>query len=235
MISLFASTAAGLLQPRLQRRQVGVGRIEFACLVEDLLGALDLASTKALGGLPEQAAREAATHVGQGRIGGRERGERFHRAMRRGEAVGTERFVEAPACQRRQGRTPGLRLGIVRIERAYGAYTDQRLQTKVYHKGIDIRVPPKTLVKAVFDGKIAYADWFVGYGKIVIVDHDGEYFTLYAHLSDILKSVGDQVVVGEPIAKVGDTGSLKGAYLYFELRKKGISENPEPWFANSRR
>jgi septal ring factor EnvC (AmiA/AmiB activator) len=66
---------------------------------------------------------------------------------------------------------------------------------------------------------------------VVIIDHGGGYFTLYAHLSSTLKSVGDLVVVGEPIARVGDTGSLKGAYLYFELRKKGISEDPWPWFS----
>lgn len=122
-----------------------------------------------------------------------------------------------------------------RLERSYGSYMDARLKAVVYHKGMDFRAPAGTPVRAVFDGRVVYADWFVGYGKIVIVEHDGEYFTLYAHLSALQKSVGDQVVVGEAIGKVGDTGSIKGPYLYFELRRKGISEDPRPWFSGTRR
>lgn len=121
------------------------------------------------------------------------------------------------------------------VEKEYGPYIDPKLKTKVYHKGLDLKAPKGALVRAVFDGKIAYADWFAGYGNIVIVDHDGEYFTLYAHLLEVLKNVGDDVVVGESIAKVGDSASVKGPYLYFELRKKGISENPMPWFMKTRR
>ncbi len=117
-----------------------------------------------------------------------------------------------------------------KLERRYGASLDPKFKTKIYHKGIDLRASLGSEVQAAFDGKIVYADWFVGYGKVLIIDHGGGYFTLYAHLLDFTKSLGDSVVVGETIARVGDSGSLKGAYLYFELRRKGISEDPWPWF-----
>jgi murein hydrolase activator len=117
------------------------------------------------------------------------------------------------------------------VERTYGPYVDPKLRIKLYHKGIDLRAKEGSEIRAVFDGKVVYAGWFVGYGKVLILDHGGGYFTLYAHLSSISKNVGDKTVVGEPIGKVGDSGSLKGAYLYFELRRKGISEDPQPWFS----
>ncbi len=118
-----------------------------------------------------------------------------------------------------------------KLEKRYGAFTDKRIKTKLYHKGIDLRARAGTDVRAVFDGKVVYSGWFVGYGKVLILDHDGGYFTLYAHLSSLLRKVGNRVVVGESIGRVGDTGSIKGAYLYFELRRKGISVNPWPWFS----
>lgn len=118
-----------------------------------------------------------------------------------------------------------------KLERKYGPYIDPKLRTRMHHKGIDLRASKGADVRSVFDGKVIYAGWFVGYGRVVIVDHGGGYFSLYAHLSTILKKIGESVVVGESIAKVGDTGSLKGAYLYFELRKRGISEDPRPWFS----
>jgi septal ring factor EnvC (AmiA/AmiB activator) len=82
----------------------------------------------------------------------------------------------------------------------------------------------------VFDGKVVYADWFAGYGKVVILDHDAGYFTLYAHLSEIMVSINQDVTVGDDIGKVGETESLKGPYLYLELREKGVTVNPLPWF-----
>lgn len=120
-----------------------------------------------------------------------------------------------------------------KLEKKYGPYQDTKLKIKLYHKGIDLRARRNSEVRAVFDGKVVYAGWFVGYGKVVIIDHGGSYFTLYAHLSDLLKREDASVVVGEPIGRIGDTGSLKGAYLYFELRHKGISQDPWPWFAKA--
>ena len=119
-----------------------------------------------------------------------------------------------------------------KLEKGFGPYRDEKVQTKLHHKGIDFRAREGTPVAAAFDGKVVYADWFVGYGKIMILDHGAGYFTLYAHARELLKRVGDEVSAGEPIAEVGDTGSLKGSYLYFELRHKGISQDPWPWFGH---
>ena len=116
------------------------------------------------------------------------------------------------------------------IEKKYGPYEDTKLHVNLYQKGIDIRAKEGTEVNAVFDGKVAYADWFSGYGKVVILDHDNGYFTLYAHLSKIDVEMGQSVTIGDNVGEVGDTESLKGDYLYFELREKGVTVNPLPWF-----
>lgn len=116
-----------------------------------------------------------------------------------------------------------------KVEKRYGSYFDAKLKVKLYHKGVDIRAAHGSPVLSIFDGRVAYADWFSGYGKVVIVDHGSGYFTLYGHLSEIEKKRGDVVVVGDRIGRVGDTGSLRGSYLYFELRNKGLTEDPLPW------
>lgn len=116
------------------------------------------------------------------------------------------------------------------IDKKYGPYEDAKLHVKLYQKGIDIRASEGTIVNSVFDGKVVYADWFGGYGKVVIVDHDAGYFTLYAHLSEIMVSINQAVTIGDDLGKVGETESLKGPYLYFELREKGVTVNPLPWF-----
>lgn len=116
------------------------------------------------------------------------------------------------------------------IEKKYGPYEDPKLHVNLYQKGIDIRSKEGTSVSAVFDGKVVYADWFSGYGKVVILDHDDGYFTLYAHLDQISVSMNQQITIGDDIGTVGDTESLKGDYLYFELRERGVTVNPLPWF-----
>ena len=82
---------------------------------------------------------------------------------------------------------------------------------------------------AVADGAVIYADWFKGYGRLIILDHGGGYFTLYAHAAEIWARSGDSVSRGQVIGKVGDTGSLEGPQLYFELRHKGKPQDPLAW------
>lgn len=118
-----------------------------------------------------------------------------------------------------------------KIERGYGPYEDQTLKANVYHKGIDYKASFGQEVRSVFEGSIVYTGWFEGYGKVVIVDHGNHYYSLYAHLSSIDVNQKDRVSKGTIVGKVGDTGSLKGAYLYFELRKKGVTIDPKPWFS----
>src|SRR6185503_11057508 len=71
--------------------------------------------------------------------------------------------------------------------------------------------------------------WFRGYGNLIIVDHGGEYYTVYAHAADIRVTEGDEVKQGQIIGTVGDTGSLQGPRLYFEVRHEGKPQDPAQW------
>ncbi len=105
-----------------------------------------------------------------------------------------------------------------RIEVRFGRAFDRHFSTVTLQKGIDVRAPLGTPVRAVWDGKVAHAGWFKGFGNLLIIDHGDRVFSLMAHLDQLEKAVGDTVKAGDEVGTVGDTGSLKGAYLYFELR-----------------
>ncbi len=85
-------------------------------------------------------------------------------------------------------------------------------------------------VRAVYQGRVIYADWLSGLGLLVIVDHGDGYLSLYGHNERLLKSAGERVTAGEPIAAAGDTGGRARPELYFEIRKGGRPVDPGPWF-----
>ena len=95
--------------------------------------------------------------------------------------------------------------------------------------GVLIEAARGTPVKALYDGRIAYADWLQGLGLLVIVDHGG-YMSLYAHNEQIYKAVGDRVTGGEAIATVGDSGGRSVPGLYLEIRRGSKAIDPTPWF-----
>ena len=102
--------------------------------------------------------------------------------------------------------------------------------TVVPNNGIDISAPIGTPVRAVAKGRVDYvSEDFESYGQMVILNHGDGYYTLYAHLSEIAVTVGQEIPAGTSIGKSGDTGSLKGAVLHFEVRKGGASIDPETW------
>jgi murein DD-endopeptidase MepM/ murein hydrolase activator NlpD len=112
----------------------------------------------------------------------------------------------------------------------FGRETHPRFGTTINNNGMDIAAAIGTPVQAAAKGSVEYtSEDFASYGPIVILNHGDGYFTLYAHLSDILVSVGHQVGAGQIIGRVGDTGSLKGAMLHFEVRKGGTALNPQDW------
>jgi murein DD-endopeptidase MepM/ murein hydrolase activator NlpD len=112
---------------------------------------------------------------------------------------------------------------------AFGAQVHPRFGTRTFRNGVDIEASEGRDVTAVFAGHVVYTGWFKGYGNLIILDHDNEYYTLYAHVADILVKEGDDVRQGQRIGTVGDTGSLEGPRLYFEVRHQGKPQNPEQW------
>ncbi|RKX70886.1 peptidase M23, partial [candidate division TA06 bacterium] len=114
----------------------------------------------------------------------------------------------------------------------YGRKKHPKYHTSTKNNGIDIKAPYNTPVAAVSYGEVAYADKFLGYGNVILIDHYGGYYTLYAHLSTMDVQVKDKVYQGEVIGRVGDTGSLKGSILHFEIRVNGKTVNPLNWLVN---
>lgn len=98
--------------------------------------------------------------------------------------------------------------------------------------GVLIEAPRGNAVKAIYDGRVAYADWLPGLGLLIIVDHGG-YMSLYAHNEQLNKAVGDRVAAGEQIATVGDSGGRAQPGLYLEIRRGAKPVDPVPWFRRS--
>jgi len=115
----------------------------------------------------------------------------------------------------------------------FGKFKNEELRTTTFQKGIEISAPIGTEIKAIYPGRVLYADWLKGYGKIIIIDHGEGYYTLSAHTSELFKKVGDEVKTGERIALVGDTNSFKGSCLYFEIRFHGNPQDPLEWLAKN--
>ena len=85
-------------------------------------------------------------------------------------------------------------------------------------------------VRAVYQGRIIYADWLPGLGLLTIVDHGDGYMSLYGHNERLYKAVGEKVAAGDAIASAGDSGGSNRPELYFEIRKGGKPVDPRPWF-----
>ena len=81
----------------------------------------------------------------------------------------------------------------------------------------------------MFRGEVLYADWLKGYGNLIIINHGDNYYTLYAHMEEFFKKKGDVVEDHEVIATAGDTGSIRGPSLHFEVRHHGKPVDPLKW------
>ncbi|MEN8182909.1 MAG: peptidoglycan DD-metalloendopeptidase family protein [Myxococcota bacterium] len=112
----------------------------------------------------------------------------------------------------------------------FGKVVDREFSTETFRSGVEFEAAEGTPVRAVADGEVRFAGWFRGYGKLVILDHGADYFTVSGHLDELQVSLGDSVATGTPIGSVGQTGSLLGPRLYFELRKGRQPLDPGAWF-----
>ncbi|MFQ6104455.1 MAG: permease-like cell division protein FtsX [Candidatus Glassbacteria bacterium] len=142
------------------------------------------------------------------------------------ERMGERR--EAP-IEKRFGKLPWPVKG--KVITKFGTQYNPIYKTRIPSQGIDISARLGTPVKAVEAGKVEYADWWQTFGKMIILNHGGGYYTIYAHLDEIAASTGIDVLRGQQIGTVGKTGSLKGPYLHFELRRGKEALDPLKWLA----
>jgi septal ring factor EnvC (AmiA/AmiB activator) len=112
----------------------------------------------------------------------------------------------------------------------FGRKRDKQYDTYIVYNGINIRSNRGTPVRSVFEGNVLYTGALEGYGNLIILGHGKDYHTLYGHLDEIVATVGKRVRPGQIIGRTGDTGSLIGEALYFEIRHKGKPIEPTVWF-----
>jgi len=113
--------------------------------------------------------------------------------------------------------------------RGFGTERDDESRAKLTSNGLHIRARRGDLVLAPADGQVVYTGWMRGFGQIVILDHDDGIHSLLAHLSRIDVERGDVVRRGETVGAAGDTESLEGDKLYFELRTDGRPIDPSAY------
>ena len=104
-----------------------------------------------------------------------------------------------------------------------------RVGGKLKWNGVVLAAPRGREVRAVYHGRVAFADWLAGMGLLVIVDHGEGFMTLYGYNETTLKNTGDWVAPGDVIATVGDSGGQPQTGIYFELRRGTKPENPRRW------
>ena len=122
-----------------------------------------------------------------------------------------------------------------KILNKFGRQKDKQFASFIVHNGINIRVRTGMSVRSVFDGKVLYTGELEGYGNLVIIGHGKDYHSLYGHLDRIYVKQNQVVQTGDIIGLSGDTGSLIGETLYFEMRKNGKPIEPVRWFKTARR
>lgn len=146
----------------------------------------------------------------------------------RGQAPAPEALPGGFSAQR--GRLPWPTVG--RVEVPFGKRVDPRSDVVLVSTGIDLRAASGTAVRAVFGGRVAYADWFDGFGRLLVLAHDGGFFTLYAHLESFAARAGARLQQHQVLGFVGDSGSTKGSYLYFEIRDGREPVDPLEWLVD---
>jgi septal ring factor EnvC (AmiA/AmiB activator) len=126
-----------------------------------------------------------------------------------------------------KGRLPWPINGRVLIP--YGKYKDPKYGITVFKNGIEIKAKPGEKAKAVAGGRVVYADWFKGYGLLLIINHGNGYHSLYGNLSEIFLKTDDILIEGTAIGRVGESRLLNVPTLYFEIRYRGKPVNPLKW------
>ena len=113
-----------------------------------------------------------------------------------------------------------------RITSKYGTRIHPVYHSRKFHNGLDIGASYGSKIRAAENGTVVFADWKSGYGRVVIIKHSRDIYTLYAHCSALSVKRGQSVKRGETIAKIGSSGVSTGPHLHFSVQKNGRFINP---------
>jgi len=116
-----------------------------------------------------------------------------------------------------------------RVISKFGKQWNSRLKTTTDNPGIDIKGQPGSSIRSTMSGVVTTITYIRGYGTTIIIDHGGGFYTVYSHVTNIQTQVDSEVRSGDVIAYMGDSGSVNGAKLHFEVWGKGQKLNPEEW------
>jgi septal ring factor EnvC (AmiA/AmiB activator) len=218
---------SGLAEAREER----VEQVQSLSLTErDRERALTQVKSRRSEQLEAAAALEAETQRIQSLLTTLERRRTEREELARREAEEAGRTAPAPAASTLTGDFGALDWPVDgEIVERFGRSRHPVYNTEVVNNGIDIRAARGTPVRAVEAGEVVYADFNGGYGLMVIVDHDGGDYSLYAHLDRAAVSIGQRVAKGASIGTVGESGSLVGPKLHFEIRQGGRAVDPIGW------
>ena len=147
--------------------------------------------------------------------------ERESRIRQQQEALKTKSFKAL------QGELPWPAEG--RIIAKFGRQWNPKLKTTTENPGIDIKGQPGSAIRSILGGVVTTITYIRGYGTTIIVDHGGGFYTVYSHVTNIETTVDSEVRNGDVIAYMGDSGSINGSKLHFEIWGKGQNLDPEKW------
>jgi len=116
-----------------------------------------------------------------------------------------------------------------RITSRFGWRIHPIFGTREFHTGVDIANRHGTPIRAAEDGIVRFAGWMGGYGRLVILVHRNGLETSYSHLSALLVTLGQRVVKGQIVGRMGSTGWSTGPHLLFEVRLNGVPLDPTPF------
>lgn len=119
-----------------------------------------------------------------------------------------------------------------KVRKLFGSH---KPQSDLKWQGIVIEAGSGEHVRAVSNGRVAFADWLRGMGNLIIIDHGNSYLSLYGHNESLFKAAGEWVESGEIIGSIGSSGGQQAPGLYFEIRKKGKPQNPTRWCKSGNR
>lgn len=141
--------------------------------------------------------------------------------------IGQELYLHNPDFKVVKKQYEGFRMPVsyTGVTSPFGKRLHPVLKRYIYHKGVDLRARYVKMYSSK-DGKVTYAGWMNGYGKLIIIKHSSGYETRYAHLNNIYVKVGQRVTRGQLIGKTGMTGRVTGPHLHYEIRKNGTPLNP---------